>query len=239
MSDDADTPAPLRKRSLRFSLLNLLLMFVVVGQGLVILQLAPLREEVRQLRIDAGVLSIDDPDKIEAMELQGYYDSVWRYRVYLPPGRSFAIAVKWNDLPAEGTPNFKLLPTPNITISLGGNSVAYGLTSGEMIVELTRFVMPDGDHKYSLGVRDNNGWHKTSHGVIHSQEDQWPRDTEGQLMYRDSFFTGAPDQRRPAEKVILLDERFVRPIVNQDGSKTYEMGGAPPDEGVMLWIESR
>ena len=60
-------PTESQSRRPRFSLLTLLLLMAIAAMGIVIWQLwsevEPLRAEVRNLRLETGRLTIDDPAK--------------------------------------------------------------------------------------------------------------------------------------------------------------------------------
>ena len=79
----------------RISILTALLLMTILGMAIVIVQLwrevGPLRAEVRQLRIESGRLTIDDPDKIHAMAVHSAdtESKSWKWRMYLPAGHKY------------------------------------------------------------------------------------------------------------------------------------------------------
>lgn len=82
---------PAKPRRLRFTLLNLLLLFAVVFQGLVIWQLSPLRRENRDLREQCGLLTVEDPSLIYVTQLPTVHPTRWEWRVHLPRGRNYVL----------------------------------------------------------------------------------------------------------------------------------------------------
>jgi len=77
---------------LRFSVLNILLVMTLVASGITIWRLwrevVPLRSDIRSLRSQLGVLTIDDPQKVHIVQVPspGF---LWNWRVYLPAGHDY------------------------------------------------------------------------------------------------------------------------------------------------------
>ena len=92
----------------RFSLLSTLLLMTIVGLAIVTARLwreiGPLRAEVRQLRDEVGVLSIDDPTKLCAIRVRTPEDYTWKYRIWIPEGRSYALKYSGESIPKTGIP---------------------------------------------------------------------------------------------------------------------------------------
>ncbi len=92
----------------RFSLLTGLLLMTVVGMSLVITQLwrevGPLRATVRLLRDEVGRLSIVDPTKPCAIRVRTKDELTWKWRLWIPEGRSFLLKYASQDVPAKGFP---------------------------------------------------------------------------------------------------------------------------------------
>jgi hypothetical protein len=103
----AGSPAPGRLRP-RFSLLTALLLMTVVGMATVIVllwrEVGPLREEVRRLRDEMGVLVVDDPTKVNAIQVNTRDDLTWKWRVWIPKGGTYVIRSFGDDIPKEGFP---------------------------------------------------------------------------------------------------------------------------------------
>jgi hypothetical protein len=106
MSDDL--AATTRRLRPRFSLLTILFLFALVGCGITIWQLwrevGPLREEVRRLRDEVGELAIDDATKIHAIETRQPDELTWRWRLWIPEGRTYVIRSTGGEIPKVGFP---------------------------------------------------------------------------------------------------------------------------------------
>src|SRR3954453_19063974 len=92
----------------RFSLLTSLLLITIVamGSGLWRLNshLGPLRREVIDLRQQLGVLTVDDEDKIQVVEVKGAGSFEWNWRVRLPKGRDYWLYSS-RSVPQKGVSN--------------------------------------------------------------------------------------------------------------------------------------
>ncbi len=92
----------------RISLQTLLLLVTVIAMGLVIWQLnaelEPLRKEVRKLRDETGKLTINDPEKIHAIQMVTDYPLAWKWRVYIPAGRKVRVAHQTYGISKDGLP---------------------------------------------------------------------------------------------------------------------------------------
>ena len=93
----------------RLSLLSALLLMTIVGLTIVLAQLwrevGPLREEVRRLRDEVGVISVDDPAKVHVIQVDTDDDLEWKWRVWLPENRVYVIRAYGDKVPTEGYPN--------------------------------------------------------------------------------------------------------------------------------------
>jgi hypothetical protein len=91
----SETSIPPKARRLRFSLLNVLFLLTIAGLGLVVWrqwqEVRPLRAEVRRWRDENGVLTITDPSKVYIMALPTLERMTWRWRIYVPAGRSYML----------------------------------------------------------------------------------------------------------------------------------------------------
>lgn len=81
------------KRRPRFSLLNLFLLTAILAMGVVIRQLAPLREEVRRFRGEVGCLTVDDPSMIHVIQAPTTHTLQWTWTVHLPAERKYVLYV--------------------------------------------------------------------------------------------------------------------------------------------------
>ncbi|WP_146590692.1 hypothetical protein [Posidoniimonas polymericola] len=241
------TPPPWR---FRFSLLNLLLFATVVVMGLVIVRLAPLREEVRRLRQEAGVLNIDDPTKIQAIQRPRRFNSDWTWRIYLPPGGHYGVAVQVNELPESGVSPLPIFPNADTSHGFDHQILATGLSPGEWLITLSTWQRPSGDAAYGLSIKPSasssssmkaaprSGEHTVS-AEIHATPDQWPLDKDGRLLSLGTEVQATSVEREPGDQLVLLNRRFVHSENLANGVKSYSMPDTPPTDGVALWIVSK
>lgn len=93
----------------RLSLLSALLLMTIVGLTIVVAQLwrevGPLRKEVRRLRDEVGVISVDDPEKVHVIQVDTDEDLSWKWRVWLPENRVYVVRGQGDQVPKEGFPD--------------------------------------------------------------------------------------------------------------------------------------
>jgi hypothetical protein len=85
-------------------------------------ELLPLRREVRQLRNQVGILTIDDGSQIHAIDVPTDAENVWKWRIYVPRGQTAAMRFKTSDISATGYPQ---------------SQDRWPLIDGEQVVSLT------------------------------------------------------------------------------------------------------
>jgi len=92
----------------RFSLFTLLLLTTIISLSVALWrvgsEVVPLREEVRELRNELGILQINESDKIHAIRVETFEDSFYRFRIYLPKGKQYTFNYAYSDIPVEGVP---------------------------------------------------------------------------------------------------------------------------------------
>lgn len=98
-----------RQRKLpQFSLLSALSLMTIVGLAIVIVQLwrevGPLRAEVSQLRKEVGVIVVEDPTRPCAIRVRTSDDFTWKWRLWIPEGRSYLLKYSGGAIPKSGFP---------------------------------------------------------------------------------------------------------------------------------------
>jgi hypothetical protein len=92
----------------RISLLSALLLLTIVAMAIVIVQLwrevGPLRSEVRELRNEVGLLSIEDKSKLHAIEVRTNQDLFWKWRIWVPEGMKAKLKFFCGHAPLKGYP---------------------------------------------------------------------------------------------------------------------------------------
>ncbi|MAT68988.1 MAG: hypothetical protein CMJ58_05635 [Planctomycetaceae bacterium] len=91
----------------RFSLLTLLLIATVAALTLAVIQLygelQPLRAEVRRFRNEFGTIEIPagQEGRIHAVRMLAHREREWKFRVYLPRGRTYRAYIAQGELPGR------------------------------------------------------------------------------------------------------------------------------------------
>ena len=126
----------------QFSLFSLLLLFVIacliagyVGQSRRMeearRELARRDETIKRLRQELGIdedaesaLTVVDPAKVHVVALPSFEEEAWRWKIYLPPGKKWAIGIESRHAESAGEP-----------LSLGGGSTSTINDDGELLLE--------------------------------------------------------------------------------------------------------
>jgi hypothetical protein len=217
----------------RFSLLSALLLMTIVALTLAVVRqrgdVERLRSEVRQLRDEVGKLSIDDPTTPCAIRLLSLDESTWKYRIYVPPGQRYGLALTVNDVPQSGLPSMWRPPAQ----SHPGRWTSSILPNGHYLF------LGEGEHVITVGVARTEGgnrcvgleWFDVSTGVrqktspVEVDKAHWPRVDTGGLDDGVGRSTQIVDSRGE----LILMRHIVPPL-------GLPMGNQPMD-GFLLWLE--
>lgn len=244
------------RRKLQFSLLNMLFVVTTLAAfvGLysswqTIRRLTEGHQQIlaenKELRAEQGVLTIEDPTKVQAIRIADPRDDVWSYRVYLPPGHQYYLAGQANNLPLNRKPprfGPGAPPGPSSTVSgrsdRGGTMIASGCSSGEHLVSIA-LSRNDRREKYyrvnmtpttpgSTGANIGQG--------IRDEPGKWPAvelDSPDRSKMPLSFMlTGVHDHTptvvsTDSGSIVLLELRFMHDNITSS---------ADSDEGLIVWI---
>jgi hypothetical protein len=215
------------KPNLRFSLLTVFLLTTVVAMGIVIARLwrevGPLRAEVRQMRIDRGQLTIDNPTRAYGIQVRQYDKDLWRWRIYLPPGRQYSLHCLEGILPPRGQMPIRQwldsMPQRDNVSMISGSGL-------------------DGERTWEASIKERNGlWTvQTMPGRISTDikfKDNWFAGTRlvGSDLQSDLQASFAPDQ-----PILLLYIPKPDATTGAGGGISYDwpMGAA---EGIAIWVE--
>jgi len=236
-----DGTSPRKTPPVRFSILTLLLLTAIVALTITVVQfyreLTPLRAEVKQLRDETGQLTIEDPTKTHAIRLPTENDEPRRYRVYLPPGRTYSLNYQVNRIPEQGVGEF---PNP------------HELQPGEYLVgvELTRRVDKEtGEPISSVDVRldvdatgDINSGYSASIGIGQGRNDWIVNKETGNMSYSWQEFGREQEIFDASEHVVVYRARAKTVKVTARDAEgkpqswsTKAIDG--PCDGFMVWID--
>ncbi|QDU57149.1 hypothetical protein Pan181_33630 [Aeoliella mucimassa] len=205
-----DTP----KRRTRYSLRTLMLATTFVGMALAIalltLEIIPLRAEVQRLHDEAGYLTIDDPTKIHAIQVETESPLVWKWKVWIPEGSG----VVWHKAMA-GT-------IPAATDPLPEKGVGFSQEGGEELLFTVR-VYQDLYGQWVLGhqLGGNSSFVKLSDDDLAAIRDTTGWSSQG---------VWATTVTCDADKPFILMRRSYAP---SSGGGTNLLGEGP---GILIWL---
>jgi hypothetical protein len=100
---------PSRGRGPQFSLLTLLLVATIIALSVTVAilyrELGPLRGAVSRLRAEVGELEITDPTKLHAIRVDAENDLEWKWRIWIPEGKTYRLRGHGGPVPKEGFPS--------------------------------------------------------------------------------------------------------------------------------------
>lgn len=81
-------------------------------------ELTRVQRENREVRHQAGLLTVSDPTRVHAMAVPTVEDHTWRWRIYIPDAEKYRLCTRFVDLPQD------TVPKPHFRIDLEpGNQV--------------------------------------------------------------------------------------------------------------------
>lgn len=220
----ADAPTKLRPR---FSLLTFLLSVTCICLALshwqTSRQLATARRELRQLRDQAGHLTIEDRTKFHAVALDAGEANTWQWRLFLPKGARYSWNLACEDIPRHSPPT-------RAAVSAFSNE-PYWETDNEVLVTARLRETDDGSWTLSVSSRIGDSKHQMSGAslVIPPAKIKWMSTvstTDRRVL--GSRGTAVADPEGP---IILLQRRA--------GKKQPDGSYGPSDEpapGFMIWL---
>lgn len=243
-------PETPRQPRLRFSLLNIVFLMTTAAAcfGLYAAReknreletrFAPLKAEMQSLedetariRAENGYLTIGDSKLYHAVRLLNLHDDTWTYRVYLPPGRNYFAACKFNDLPLgeETLPSWKAPGINTIAGQHGG--VAIGVAPGEYLVTLSLYKDANGGWAYKFNVRSSQ-----------QKKDAGSKDAIGGSQLADISQWPYASTRAFAEsgvmkKIARAETKKPFVLLNFRAMNEQMTSSAESTEGVAVWIHA-
>lgn len=230
MPDETLNPEPPRRR-FRFSLRQLAAAMVLVAMATVVVlqyrEIATLRPELRKARDEAGHLTIDDPAKVYAIAVRELRPDTWSWRVHIPPGKSFWLYSKVNDIPANGFPDVPTPPSSGVAAHPNNVHVSE-LPPGEWLLTVGVIEgFPEKDTYLLVCDKEGEPFHNISRQPIEAEPHQWPR-----AAFNSSSSIGierSTVENAATEPLVLLRRR----VANASGSLSLISGTS---NGLMIWI---
>lgn len=142
----------------RISLLTGLLLLTIAGMAIVIVRLwnevGPQRVELRRLRDELGVLTIEDSSKLHAIQVQTNDNLQWKWRIWAPDDDEYTLRFKWGEVPKDGFPELDV----GCSIEPGENLITLTLQKDRNDGEWkTRVETTSGDGIYR-SIREPEPW---------------------------------------------------------------------------------
>ena len=196
---------------LRFSLLSLLLTVSLICVSVSHVQVSRknqrLAEENRHLKTELGYIDVQDPKKAYVLRLESPEPLTWRFRVYLPPGKTYFLnrCQKWveSGFPQHASSGpFHYNGPFTLTASLYEDADGWG-------------------HRISMPRSGGAGW---SHG--HGDEMKWLSDHSAN---RSNLLRGQQQKFDPESPIPIMR---LRAYAVQQGVKAES-----PAPGFMIWFD--
>lgn len=212
----------------RISLLTAILLTTIVGLSIVTAQLwrevAPLREQVRSMRSELGLLNIEDPTVAQAIQLGTRETDHWKWRIYLPEPGDYELFVYDGIIPPR---QFHTKWYDEVRKHAGGMSTT--MDGGEFVfsVELDK----EGD-RWML---------RTSRGVdldtsVMSVNGDWLSNTDSHGITSSVGYDAAVTYK-PGQPIHIMT--LLEPVVTKNGTSTSWSSPTGPANGIVIWIEQR
>jgi hypothetical protein len=210
-----DDPQQKPKRSWRpqLSLLSALLLMTIVGLAIVVAQLwrevDPLRTEVRQLREQVGVLTINDPSVVHVIGVPSDAEGVMKWRIYVPANKTAILRARCGDVTRTAYPE---------------SEFQHKLGSGEQLLTITAKRRGNEGTSFTADIQAPQG---NSMITMAFTEDDLTGVFE---THRVSSSTEVMDKN---DKLVLVRSRFAPP------GKSQLLRKDVPLPGYIIWLEQQ
>lgn len=216
----------------RYSLRTALLLTTIIALAISVVLLWRdaefARGVARRLRGEVGQFTIDDQTRVNAIQVRQPDPNLWRWRVYLPPGRPYKLRQAVGPLPSRVGMKDKDWLTAvknNQYGSLGEHSGSE--MQGELVVEASLFRQTDGWRFVTRPGDDVSFFPLTSLGT-------WL--DELSRIERGDVSKNAQRVFERHEPIILL--HLVKPVLKPTaGGGTQSTEDTKPAEGIVVWLE--
>ena len=219
-------PIPPRARfSLRTLLILIGLLCFAIGSYVIARKLSDADRELRKLRNEAGVLSVDDPTKIQVIAVDVDEPNTWRWRMFIPKGHRYS----WN-IAAEQIPRDQ--PPKRAGMS-GFSNEPYWERDNEVLVTAKLRQEDDGSWRLSVDPRIGDSKNQMAGASLKIPKEKIEWMTDGRASSTDGRVVGGKGVQviDPKGPIILLQRR---PTERQpDGS---DQPSPNPMPGYMIWL---
>lgn len=221
------------ERSLRprFSILTALLVLTIVALAVTVWrqnsEVSPLRQEVRRLRQELGHLTIDDENKIYAIQVPSADSDTKRFRVYLPKNRKFVLCSRIHTIPGKKLGHSR----QEWFATLGGSGSTATIDSGEFTIDV--YVKRSDEKPDHWNLHHNINGH--GGGLVGSKM-PWLNDRRAWTTSAD---VGLDKQiERDADEGLVLFELRQGNLKEFPGGHSVAQADESKEQpGVMMWIE--
>jgi hypothetical protein len=212
----------------RISLATAFLLTTIVGLSIVTFRLwrevAPLREQVRSMRSELGLLNIEDPTVAQAIQLGSREADHWKWRIYLPPGSEYELFVySGRRIPPHKGLNWFA------AVKKDGSGMSTTMDGGEFVFEV-RLVKKG--MKWMVSTSRGLGGDDGEMSI----DGDWLSQKMGRSVSSSAGFDKATTFR-PGEAIHLMS--IFEPVVTQNGTSTSWTSPTGPANGIVIWIEQR
>ena len=160
-SSDSSPRAHSRWRfSLRTFLLTAIAIILALSHFATSWRLKQAIDENEKLRSELGYLTIDDPQKVHAIQAQTVESMLWKWRLHVPAGRNCSLHLLTRDIPEQGFPEHSTM----------------GFTSRDEAFTLTIAIRRDHCGEWQLVASEHGG---TLRMQISSETANWLAKSDG------------------------------------------------------------
>lgn len=216
----------------RYSILNILVLMTIIALAICVVLLWRdaefARGVARSLRGEVGQLTIDDKTRVIAIQVRQPDPHLWRWRVYLPPGRLYKLRQAAGPLPSRVGMKDKdwLTAVKNNQYGYLGEHSGNEM-QGELVFEASLFRQEDGWRFVTRPGDDVSVFRSTFLG-------DWLGDSS--RIERGDVSKNAQRVFERHEPIILL--HLVKPILKPTAGGAIQSTEDPkPAEGIVVWLE--
>lgn len=200
----------------------------IIGLGVLVGQLwwevGPLRQQVRGMRAELGLLNIDDPTVAQAIQLGTKSSDHWKWRIYLPPQGKYELIVCSGTIPPHGVHQ-----NWYNAIRQNTSGMSSTIAEGEFVLHVE--LIKEGSQWNVITTR-GEGLNRS----VMSVEGEWL----SQIVGRGVTSSVSADKAAlfpPGQPIHLMS--LLEPVVTKNGTSTSFTTPTGPANGIVVWIEQQ